>query len=227
MDGTSTQGTQTAQQVQTNTQQDPSATQTGTQTAQQTQPVSDGSGALTELLKTMTAEEILARPEFKKAVQSATDSRVTQALATAKAKWEQEALDNLDEAKKLEKMTADQRARYQFNKDKAAFDAEKKAFERQQLVVATGSELLKRDLDTSFADVLTGSTAEETKSNIDNFEASFRAAVARTVSNQMRGTAPKDKSQGTAITMESLKTMSIDDINAHWDEVQNVLKQNK
>lgn len=43
----------------------------------------------------------------------------------------------------------------------------------------------------------------------------------------MRGTAPRDKTQGTTITMDSIKSMSAEEINAHWDEVQNVLKQNK
>lgn len=178
-------------------------------------------------MESMTPEEILARPEFKKAVQSVTDARVTQALTTAKAKWDKEALDNLDEAKKLEKMTADQRAKYQFDKDKAAFDAEKKAFERQQLVLATGKELMKRGLDASFAEVLTGSTAEETADKIDKFEASFRTAVADSVSDKMRGTAPKDKSQTTKLTMDGIKAMSMEEINANWDEVQKVLKQSK
>ena len=215
---------ETQQTTQTQAQIGEATTQPGTQTqgAQQNQATSTAS--LEDVLKTMTVEEILARPEFKKAVQSASDARVTQALATAKEKWDKEAIENLDEAKKLEKMTAEQRAKYQFDKDKAAFDAEKKAFERQQLVLATGKELIKRGLDASFADVLTGDTAEETADKIDKFEAS---AVADSVSDKMRGTAPRDKTQGTTITMDSIKSMSAEEINAHWDEVQNVLKQNK
>lgn len=218
---------ETQQTTQTQAQIGEATTQPGTQTqgAQQNQATSTAS--LEDVLKTMTVEEILARPEFKKAVQSASDARVTQALATAKEKWDKEAIENLDETKKLEKMTAEQRAKYQFDKDKAAFDAEKKAFERQQLVLATGKELIKRGLDASFADVLTGDTAEETADKIDKFEASFRTAVADSVSDKMRGTAPRDKTQGTTITMDSIKSMSAEEINAHWDEVQNVLKQNK
>ena len=187
---------ETQQTTQTQAQIGEATTQPGTQTqgAQQNQATSTAS--LEDVLKTMTVEEILARPEFKK-------------------------------AKKLEKMTAEQRAKYQFDKDKAAFDAEKKAFERQQLVLATGKELIKRGLDASFADVLTGDTAEETADKIDKFEASFRTAAADSVSDKMRGTAPRDKTQGTTITMDSIKSMSAEEINAHWDEVQNVLKQNK
>lgn len=153
----------TQQNMNAQTQQGAGVDQTGAQAqgTQQNQAGTTETATLEAVLESMTPEEILARPEFKKAVQSVTDARVTQALTTAKAKWDKEALDNLDEAKKLEKMTADQRAKYQFDKDKAAFDAEKKAFERQQLVLATGKELMKRGLDASFAEVLTGSTAEK------------------------------------------------------------------
>lgn len=217
----------TQQTTQTQAQTGEATTQPGTQTQDPQQSQAASTATLDDVLKTMTVEEILARPEFKKAVQSASDARVTQALATAKEKWDKEAIENLDEAKKLEKMTAEQRAKYQFDKEKAAFDAEKKAFERQQLVLATGKELIKRGLDASFADVLTGDTAEETAAKIDTFEEAFRGAVANSISNKMRGTAPRDKTQGTTITMDSIKSMSVEEINAHWDEVQNVLKQNK
>nr|DAF49808.1 MAG TPA: Major capsid protein [Myoviridae sp. ctBbR2] len=217
----------TQQTTQTQAQTGEATTQPGTQTQDPQQSQAASTATLDDVLKTMTVEEILARPEFKKAVQSASDARVTQALATAKEKWDKEAIENLDEAKKLEKMTAEQRAKYQFDKEKAAFDAEKKAFERQQLVLATGKELIKRGLDASFADVLTGDTAEETAAKIDKFEETFRNAVSNSISNKMRGTAPRDKTQGTTITMDSIKSMSVEEINAHWDEVQNVLKQNK
>lgn len=217
----------TQQTTQTQAQTGEATTQPGTQTQDPQQSQAASTATLDDVLKTMTVEEILARPEFKKAVQSASDARVTQALATAKEKWDKEAIENLDEAKKLEKMTAEQRAKYQFDKEKAAFDAEKKAFERQQLVLATGKELIKRGLDASFADVLTGDTAEEAAAKIDKFEETFRNAVSNSISNKMRGTAPRDKTQGTTITMDSIKSMSVEEINAHWDEVQNVLKQNK
>lgn len=217
----------TQQTTQTQAQTGEATTQPGTQTQDPQQSQAASTATLDDVLKTMTVEEILARPEFKKAVQSASDARVTQALATAKEKWDKEAIENLDEAKKLEKMTAEQRAKYHFDKEKAAFDAEKKAFERQQLVLATGKELIKRGLDASFADVLTGDTAEETAAKIDKFEETFRNAVSNSISNKMRGTAPRDKTQGTTITMDSIKSMSVEEINAHWDEVQNVLKQNK
>ena len=86
---------------------------------------------------------------------------------------------------------------------------------------------MKRGLDASFAEVLTGSTAEETADKIDKFEASFRTAVADSVSDKMRGTAPKDKNQAAKLTMDGIKAMSMEEINANWDEVQKVLKQSK
>ena len=86
---------ETQQTTQTQAQIGEATTQPGTQTqgAQQNQATSTAS--LEDVLKTMTVEEILARPEFKKAVQSASDARVTQALATAKEKWDKELLKTL------------------------------------------------------------------------------------------------------------------------------------
>ena len=50
-----------------------------------------------------------------KSLQSEFDRKISKALETAKAKWEQQAKDDASEAKKLEKMSADERARYQFD----------------------------------------------------------------------------------------------------------------
>lgn len=221
----------------TGTQSGAQGAQAGVQNAQGAQAGAQGAQAgaqsgqtevtLASLLETMSAEDILAAPELRKAVQAATDARVTQALNTAKAKWQQEQLDSIDEAKKLEKMTAEQRAQYQFKKDKAAFEAEKKKFEHEQLVMATGKELLKRGLDASFAESLTGATAEETADKINSFETSFKAAVSAQVGNRMKGGAPKDKGGNTSYTMDDLRKMTPAEINAHWSDVQNALKNAK
>lgn len=78
----------TQQTTQTQAQTGEATTQPGTQTQDPQQSQAASTATLDDVLKTMTVEEILARPEFKKAVQSASDARVTQALATAKEKWD-------------------------------------------------------------------------------------------------------------------------------------------
>lgn len=176
---------------------------------------------------THTAEDILARPEMAKALQSLTDSRITKALNTARTKWQQEMDDNLDEAQKLSKMTQEQRDKYQFNKDKAKFEAEKKKFEHEQLILATGTELNKRGLNAQFAPYLTAEDAETTKGNIDAFEKMFNDAVSEALNGRMKGQPPKDITSGVTLTNKDIEKMSTSEINARWEEVQKVLAANK
>ena len=180
--------------------------------------------SLDDVMEKFSVDDILARPELAKGIQSRIDSTVTKALNTARTKWEQEQLDNMDEAKRLEKMSAEQREKYQFEKDKKAFEAERKKFEHEQLVVATGKELLKRGLDSSFASYL---NAEDTNAKIDSFEQLFNSAVTNATNKKMQGEPPKEPKTVKTITLDTIKTMSADEINKNWDEVQLVLAGKK
>lgn len=134
-----------------------------------------------------TFDDILSS---NKDYQSEFDRRVSQALATAQQKWEQSKIDEQDEAKKLEKMTQAQRESYLLQKDKEAFAKQKAEFAAQQMKVACANELVKRGLDSSFADFITAETAEKTNERLDAFENAFNEAVQAATNNKMRGTTP-------------------------------------
>lgn len=142
------------------------------------------------------AEDILGSEQMKKALQSHTDKQITKALETAKLKWQQEQLDAADESKKLEKMTAAEREKYQFEKQKAEFEKKKAEFEHAQLQVTVGAELQKRGLSADFAAYLTADNAENSKTNIDAFEKLFNAAVQAATNDRLKGgTPPRDNAQ--------------------------------
>ena len=122
--------------------------------------------------------------------QSEFDRRVTQAISTAKQKWEQSKLDEQDEAKKLEKMTQAQRESYLLQKDRETFEKQKAEFKAQQMKVACAGELVKRNLDPSFAEYLTAETAEKTNERLDAFENAFNEAVQKATNDKMRGAPP-------------------------------------
>ena len=124
--------------------------------------------------------------------QSAHDKKVAQALTTAKKKWEQQHLDDLDEATKLEKMNETQRKEYRLNKDRAALDAERAKFARHQLQVSVGAELQKRGLSADFARYLTGEDSDTSQAAIDTFEGLWNASLATAVNGRMRANPPKD-----------------------------------
>ena len=127
-------------------------------------PNPDGGRAPEEPL---TFDQLLAS---NRDYQSEFDRKVTQALTKARQTWDREQAESMDEAKRLEKMTATERAQYQLSKDKATLEQERAAFARERLQVSVGAELQKRGLSADFAVYLTGSDAETSKANIDTFE---------------------------------------------------------
>ena len=162
------------------------------------------------------------------AYRSEFDRRTGKAVQTARSKWEQAQAEEQDEAKKLEKMTAAQRERYQLDKDRAAFDAQRASFAAEQMRVTVGAELQKRGLDAGLAEFLAGKTAEESTANLEKFQSIGDKAIAAAVTDRMRGGgAPKDPKGGAALTRESIKKMSRSEINANWDAIQKTLSQEK
>lgn len=171
------------------------------------------------------AEDILGSEAMKKSLQSHTDSMITKALATARGKWEQEKLDSLDEAKKLERMSAEEKAKYQFEKERKEFEESKAAFAKQQLQLAVGAELQKRNLPSDFAKYLAGDTAQQSTENINVFEKAFNEAVSNIVNERMRGTPPKDSNgNNKTFTKEQLENMSPEEINKNWSAVSSSMK---
>lgn len=149
------------------------------------QPSASDSGTTTQA--TPSFDELL---NSNKEYQSEFDRRVSQAIGTAQQKWEQSRLDELDESKKLEKMTQAQRDSYLLQKDREKLEKDKAAFAAEQMKTACGKELLKRGLDPSFAEYLTAGTAEQTNERLNRFEEAFRAAVDSTTNDKMRGGKP-------------------------------------
>lgn len=143
---------------------------------------------------------------LKNGHQAEFDRRVSKALATARANWEREQAEEQNEATKLARMTAAERERYQLDKDRKAFAEEQAKFAAEQMKVSVGAELQKRGLDAGFARYLAGKTAEESKTNIDEFEQLFRTAVQAGVNTAMRGKgAPREPEQSGQSQMEALR----------------------
>lgn len=148
-----------------------------------------------DVLKNVNLDDLMANEAVQKKVQSIADARVTQALATAKAKWDAEAQEAQTEAGKLAKMTAAEREKYQFDKDKKAFETEKAQFRRQQLQVETAKQLIEEGLPDLSA-YITADTAEATKANIEAVAALLGTWKADEVRKAMRGTPPADTNPG-------------------------------
>ena len=168
--------------------------------------------------KTYTDEEL------QKLIQSESDKRVTQAMKTAEQKWQKEydkkLEDEKSEAEKLAKMSAEERAKAEFEKEKKKFDDERAKFNRDRLELETAKELGKQGLDVEFSSFLMGENAESTNENIKLFNEKFDSAVENAATERLKGKTPKTTDNNTTISVDSLKGMPIDEINANWDSIK-------
>ncbi|WP_392435367.1 DUF4355 domain-containing protein [Finegoldia magna] len=133
--------------------------------------------------------------EFDKQLQSEADKRVTEALKTAKAKWESDYKDKLkkekDEAARLAKMSAEDRAKEEFEKQKQDFEAERKQFERDRLELQVKKDLNEQGLNESFSSFLIGEDADSSLANIKSFKGAWDKALSEAVKEKLKGEPPK------------------------------------
>ena len=149
-------------------------------------------------VKTYTQDEVL------KLLQSESDKRVSQALATQAKKYEKQlSLSKLD-GNEREKAEKDNRIA-ELEEQLAQFQIERNRSELK-------SVLSSRGLSAEFADIIAiNDDIETSQANIDKLDKLFKAAVRAEVEKRLAGHAPKGNggSATAEITKESAKKMSM------------------
>lgn len=159
--------------------------------------VNDAVETAQEEIKTYTQEEVL------KLLQSESDKRVSQALATQAKKYEKQlSLSKLDGSER-EKAEKDNRIA-ELEEQLAAFQIERNKSELKSVLSARG-------LSAEFADIVAiNDDIEASQANIDKLDKLFKAAVKAEVEKRLAGTAPKGNSGNPAeITKETAKKMNM------------------
>ena len=137
-------------------------------------------------------DEVPAEPQKQQEklfTQEEVNNIVEKRLNKEKNKWKNE----VDQAKRLAEMSAEDRAREQFKMEKAEFERQRDEFERERLLVQTQRELSTKNIPVEFADMLVKDDAESTKVAIDTFASLYNQSVEKGVSNKMKGRPPKTK----------------------------------
>lgn len=151
-----------------------------------------------------TAEKTYTQEEVLKLIQSESDKRVSQALATQQKKHEKQlSLSRLD-GDEREKAEKDSRIA-ELEEQLAQFTIERNKSELKSVLGARG-------LSAEFADIINISDdIEASQANIDKLDKLFKAAVKAEVEKRLAGTAtPKGNGvANTEITKDSLKKMSL------------------
>lgn len=137
-----------------------------------------------------------AQPTFDevlkdKAYQAEFDRRMSKAIDTAKAKWDKEAEEKADEAAKLAKMTADEKAKHESAKREKALADREAAVAKRELTAEAISQLTEKGLPAELAKCLDYSSADNCKASMEAVEKAFGAAVDAAVNERLKGSVPK------------------------------------
>lgn len=119
------------------------------------------------------------------------DRRVQQAQKKWQAELETRLKSERDEGARLAKLSADERAKEEQEKAQKEFEKERAQYNREKLEFETTKQLAELKLPVSFASLLAGADAEETKANIDKFQKEWNSAIQSEIDNKLKGTAPK------------------------------------
>lgn len=154
--------------------------------------------------KTYTQEEL------DKLLQTEADKRVSQALSTARSKFEDELKEKIakekSEAEKLSRMNEEERFKIELQKQQQAFEEEKKQFQRERMELETTKELAKLNLPTQFAKYLLDDKSEVVAENIKNFKTEWENAIQKEVESKLQGTTPKTSTTTSPkVTKEEFK----------------------
>ncbi|WP_158281641.1 DUF4355 domain-containing protein [Sporanaerobacter acetigenes] len=153
-----------------------------------------------EETKTYTQEELDTK------LQSETDKRVTEALKTARAKWEKEYEEKLvkekKEAERLSKLSADEREKELIKQKQLELEEKEKAIQYRELQLDTVKVLADENLPAGFAEFLIQNDAETTNENIKKFKKEWQEALTKEVDERIKGKSP-------SIGGQNLKTEGI------------------
>ena len=137
-------------------------------------------------------DEVPAEPQKQQEklfTQEEVNSIIEKRLSKEKNKWKNE----VDQAKRLAEMSAEERAKEEFRIKQQQFEEEKAAFEKEKLFVQTQKELSAKNVPIEFAQMLVRDDAESTKEAIDSFAELYAQSVEKGVSNKLKGRPPKTK----------------------------------
>ncbi|MCK0473782.1 DUF4355 domain-containing protein [Halalkalibacter sp. APA_J-10(15)] len=123
--------------------------------------------------------------EYRKALQSEGDKRVTMALQTAKAKWEEEYKQKLykERSEAIQAAQVSVEAREKAIREKAEKDmaALEKVLNQTELKLKTIYLLNERKLPITFVDFLLDQNVKKIERHIDQFQIAFNRAVEEAV----------------------------------------------
>lgn len=172
------------------------------------------------------AKFVSENQDGKKWFDSERDKHFTKGLETFKTNT----LPKLVDEEVRKRNPSKTQAEIELEQLRAEWESSKAEAAREKLRNTAIKVANEKKISADIVDFLLGQDEESTLANISKYEQSNQQYIQAAIEERIKSgsyTPPKNSGNGGAITLESLKTMSADEINKNWDAVQQVLSQQK
>ena len=156
--------------------------------------------------------KVAAEPEQKEPQDEKkySDSDVDAIVKKKYAKWQKEQDAKVDEAKKLAKMNADEKAKYEREQRDKELAEREAAITKRELTATAKETLADKGLPIELSAVLDYSNAEACNESILAVEKAFMSAVNKAVEQRLKGSAPIEKApENQGISTQEFRKMTI------------------
>lgn len=119
-----------------------------------------------------------------------TDAEVDEIINKKFAKWKSEQEAKESEAKKLAKMNADEKQKYQLDQREQDLASREQAIVRKELTAEAKTMLSERGLPIELVNVVDLTSADSVKESVESIQKSWSDAVQKGVSDRIKGGAP-------------------------------------
>ena len=124
---------------------------------------------------------------------SEVDTRIANALATAKEKWDEEKQAEINQAEELAKLSAADRKKAEDEARQKSLDERESALNRRELTVNVSSLLKERELPTDLAESLVKlGNADEISTVVDSLQQAIQQGINDGVKDRLRQDPPKN-----------------------------------
>ena len=163
----------------------------------------------TESTETVDTQENVDTVQEEKHERTFTRAEIGKMLSAERSKWEAEQEAKENEAKKLAKMNADEKQKYQLDQREQELADREKAIARKELTAEAKAMLSERDLPVELVDVVDLTNAETVSASIGALQKSWEQAVQKGVQEKLKGKAPINHAPtvNDELTVEEFRAM--------------------
>ena len=158
-----------------------------------------------EIKETVAAEVAEEKTYTEKELQSFVDRRVTEALKTARTKFESEK----KEAERLASMSAEERFQEELSKREKALEERERQVALLENRNAASKILADKGISISLVDLVIADSAEDMKARIDTLEKEFNASVQKEIERRLAGSTPAKVTTKEGMTKEEFNKLSL------------------